>query len=91
MLDTTISLNSSLNKFIPEGWGTRPGCYILFRENESISRIGKVDQKGILYIGKGNRILRRVKSLQDSVLCNSSHQQAECIIKGHNAGCYCFL
>lgn len=85
MIEITVKLDNSLNHFKRENWSTAPGCYILYRENGPVSRIGAVDQKGILYIGKGDSILHRVKSLQDSVICNASHDQKECNIKGHNA------
>lgn len=85
MIEITVKLNQSLNQFKNENWSAAPGCYILYRENEPVSRIGAIDQKGILYIGKGDSILRRVKSLRDSVICNASHDQTECMIKGHNS------
>ncbi|MCG2419363.1 hypothetical protein K8089_10040 [Aequorivita sp. F47161] len=85
MIEITVKLNKSLNHFNNENWSTAPGCYILYRENGPVPRIGGLDPKGILYIGKGDSILRRVKSLRDSVICNASHDQTECVIKGHNA------
>ena len=85
MLEITVKLNESLNHFKHENWSASPGCYILYREDSPVPRIGGVDDKGILYIGKGKSILRRVKSLRDSVICNAAHDQTACVIKGHNS------
>jgi hypothetical protein len=85
MKEITIKLNVSLNQFRNEDWSACPGCYILYREDRPVPRIGGVDPKGILYIGKGDSILRRVKSLRDSVIYNAAHDQTACIIKGHNS------
>lgn len=85
MTEITIKLNVPLNQFRNEDWSVSPGCYILYREDDPVPRIGGVDPKGILYIGKGDSILRRVKSLRDSVICNAAHDQTVCIIKGHNS------
>ena len=85
MTEIALKLNIPHTQFKKENWSTLPGCYILYRENDPIPRIGGIDEKGILYIGKGQNISRRVNSLRDSVICNSSYDQKECIIKGHNS------
>src|SRR5690606_37396540 len=85
MIEITVKLNESFHQFKNENWSAAPGCYILYREKGPVPRVGGVDPKGILYIGKGDNILRRVKSLRDSVIYNTAHDQTECIIKGHNS------
>lgn len=59
------------------------GCYILY-QNKTISRIGGTDPKGILYIGKGDNTLKRIKSLQKSVLDNCQ-DLLEPKIRGHQS------
>lgn len=85
MKEIIINLNEPLIGYKNEIWSSNPGCYILFQKNNPINRIGGTDDKGILYIGKGDKILKRVNSLQQSVICNADHNQDSCVIKGHNA------
>lgn len=59
------------------------GCYIL-HQNKAIAKLGAIDTKGVLYIGKGDDILNRVNSLQKSVLDNCNNDQ-QAVIRGHQS------
>jgi len=84
MKETTVDLNYQLKELRNKSWSTNPGCYVLL-QNKAVSRIGGKDKTGVLYIGKGDKILKRIMSLQASVVCNADHNQEKCVIKGHNA------
>ena len=83
------NLTDTLKEVIPNNIHLKSGCYalILFQNGEpkSISRLCNNDENGILYIGKADRLLKRVTSLQQSVKFNSDKSQKEPIEKGHNS------
>ncbi|HCY80607.1 MAG TPA: hypothetical protein DHV22_02870 [Xanthomarina gelatinilytica] len=58
-----------------------PGCYVLY-QNKAIARLGAIDAKGILYIGKGDNIFHRVNSLKRSVLDNCRNNPQP-LLRGH--------
>jgi len=83
------NLTDPLKEVIPDNIHLKSGCYalLLFEENEakSICRLSGKDNNGILYIGKADKILKRIISLQQSVIFNSDKSQNEPIEKGHQS------
>ena len=78
-----IVINFAIGQKLEYNESFSSGCYILY-QNKPISRIGGTDPKGILYIGKGDNIFKRIKSLQRSVLDNCQ-DMLEPKIRGHQS------
>jgi hypothetical protein len=80
VLDISISQKANM---IEDQKTFSSGCYIL-HQNKAIAKLGAIDTKGVLYIGKGDNIFHRVNSLQRSVLDNCNNDQ-QAVIRGHQS------
>ncbi|MFV0247928.1 MAG: hypothetical protein ACK5H1_03065 [Tenacibaculum sp.] len=75
---------------LPKNLDNKKGCYFLILVKKDkpkpIQRVfGDIDTNGILYIGKGDNLYKRVNSLQKSIISNSDYSQTKPKEKGHKA------